>query len=280
MSSAIESIINTRGLASQVLAKSLEGLENFSEFELKEKILEEVKKNSTIYPEGWYSPPPDGIAVVFSEKPYDRLKYESLRNEPYWPKPDLKVNKETVGMVHISPVNRQTNLFGDIGFTFYRGGEEKIKRHLENSYKAILKIAEFAQVGKSFSQICEFALNEYKNKFKPTRWVTVSSNPDYEINLGHTVPGSFETNLTFGGSFQEIKETIRTNRVHLVNGEKFIIPETCAFTVESRIEDYNDPSLPSAYFHFIVCFQGGKKTILENFNEIFKVLGMDYMNSK
>ena len=51
------------------------------------------------------------------------------------------------------------------------------------------------------------------------------------------------------------------------------------FLVESRLESFNQPGLPSAYFQFMVCFDNGKKTILEGYDTIFKTVGMDYMNT-
>jgi len=127
------------------------------------------------------------------------------------------------------------------------------------------------------SDLCLFAKNLYKDKFKPTRWVVVNSDPNQTINLGHSVPGSFEENFSFGSTFEEMKETIQANRVHLIDTEDFKFPETCAFVVESRLEDFNNPSLPSAYFQFFVCFDGGKKTILD-YGDIFKTVGMEYIN--
>ena len=142
-----------------------------------------------------------------------------------------------------------------------------------------MEIARHTKVGMEFSEICSFALGLYKNRFKMTKWVPVSSNPDVSINLGHSIPGSFKDNFTLKDNYEEIKETIRTERVHINNAEHFKIPDTCAFTIESRLEDINDPNMPSGYFHFIVCFNKGQKTILENYRQIFSTVGMDYMNS-
>ena len=111
-----------------------------------------------------------------------------------------------------------------------------------------------------------------------TKWVPISSDPNVAINLGHSLPGSFEKNFIFGNGYEQTKETIRTKRVPVIETEHFKIPGTCAFTIESRLEDLNDPDIPSAYFHFIVCFNNGKKTILGNYKQVFKTVGMDYMN--
>lgn len=279
MQGQIITIIKTREVAADIFIKALTNLDGLSELKIKEKLVAEIKKHDEIFPDGWYNPPPAGIAVLLDKKPFKRLQYESLRNPDFWPKTDLVLEKETVGLIFFSPINRGTGMIGDIGFTLYRGNNEKIKRHLKNTYAAVLQIAEQAKVGMGFDEICSFALALYKNKFSITRWVPISSDPNVAINLGHSVPGSFESNFSFGNSYEEIKETIRTKRVPVIETEHFRIPETCAFTIESRLEDFNNPDMPSAYFHFIVCFDNGRKTILKNYNPIFTAVGMDYMNS-
>lgn len=280
MSDLIDAIIKTRETAAQILIRSLINLENNSEVEIRNKILVEVKNHQEIYPEGWYIPPPGGVGILATKKPFERLKYESLRKPECWPKEDLHFEKESALMVYLSPVDRKTNMLGDIGLTIYRGDDEQIKEHIKKSYDGILAITKHAKVGMTFPQLCEFATNSFKGKFEMTRWVTVNSNPNHSINLGHTIPGSFEKNFNFGDSFEEIKETIKMKRVPFTEVENFKIPDTCAFTVESRLSDPNNLDLPSVYFHFIVCFDNGQKTILENYSEIFKVVGMDYMNKK
>lgn len=280
MSNLIDSVIEIRKISEQIALKSLINIEGISEAELKDRIILEFAKHNEIFPEGYYSPPPKGIAVLFAEKPYDRFRYDNLRNSEYWSNDNFKFNKNTVGMIYFSPVNRKTNMIGDIGFTFYTGDDEEIKQHIKNCYNAILDIAKYIKIGMKFSDICIFANNFLKNKLKMTKWVALNSDPNQTINLGHTIPGSFETNLVFGNTFEEVRETIKKGRIPFIDTEKFVIPNTCAFTVESRLEDLNNPNLPSVHFHFIVCFDNGKKTILENFEEIFKTVGMDYMNTK
>lgn len=277
MSDLIQSIIHTRELASNILTNSLTGIDGLSEIDIKTKMQDGLQKNRELFPEGWYDPPPSGIVTLLAQKPFARLLYESNRNEDYWPQKTFTFNAETVGNIYISPVNRQTNMFGDVGFTFYRGTDKKIKNHLKQCYLTILEIAKYAQADMKFSDICSHAFKLYKHKFKPTNWLTISSDPNHTLNLGHTVPGSFENDFQFGENFKQIKETIRTKRIYINDNESFIIPKTCAFTMESRIEDYYDPSLPSVFFHFIVCFDKGKKTILDNFEKIFKTVGMDYI---
>jgi hypothetical protein len=250
--------------------------------EVRDKILAGVKNHSELFPLGWYDPPQGGVGILFDEKPFKRLQFDSLRKSEYWPNETSKFEKETVGMIYLSPIDRKTNMIGDIGFIVYRGEDAEIKKHIKTCYDIILGIAEHAEIGMSFSELCTFAKKSYKDKLKASKWITLFLHPlnDDDVNIGHTVPGSFETNFNFGNTFEEIRETIRTKRIFINSGEKFKIPETCAFTIEARLADAKKEYLPNVFFHLIVCFNKGNKIILDNFKEIFNTVGMEYMNSK
>ena len=279
MSNFFDAIIQTRKTAADILVKSLTSIEEKSETEIRDKILLEAKNHKEIFETGWYDPPTGGLGILFDQYPFKRLKYDSLRKPEYAPNKKIVFKKESVGMIYSSFVDRKTKMLGDIGFPIYQGQDEKIRQHIKNSYNTILKIAEHAKVGMEFADLCLFSENLFQNKLKPTKWITVNY-PVFNINLGHSIPGSFENDFTFGNSFEEIKNTIKTKRIMISKAESFKIPKTCAFTIESRLEDLNDPDLPSIYFHFIVCFDNGKKTILQNFDQIFNAVGMNWMNLK
>ena len=254
MSDLIDSVIRTRKIATEIAIQSLKNIDKVSEAEIHKLILSKMSGYNSLFPKGWYDPPPDGIAVLFAEAPFKRLQYNSLRNPAYWSNKENLFKKETVASIYFSPVDKNTGMLGDIGFTVYKGENKKIKRHLKNCYKTILKIAKHVETGMRVSDLCLFASNLFKNKFKMTKWVTISSDPNQSINLGHSVPGSFEKNFTFGNTFEDVKESIREKRVPLIETENFKFPKTCVFVVESRLEDLNNPALPSAYFQFFVCF--------------------------
>ena len=277
MSDLIDAIIQTRKTAAEIFEKSLTNIEGLSEVEFAEKVLAEANNYAQVFPEGYYSPPPGGVGIIFDQKPFDRLKYDSLRDQKYWPNKS-KFQKETVGMIYSSFVDRGTGMLGDVGCTIYRGKDEETKKHIKKSYEMLLSIAQHTKVGMSFREICSFAADAIKDKFEITVWVTRSSDPT-GMNLGHTVPGSYD-NLDLGKSFEEIKNTITKKRIFIKESMDFKIPETCAFTIESRFEGIGKESLPSTFFHFIVTFDNGKKNILTNFKKIFEVLGMDYMYAK
>jgi hypothetical protein len=279
MSDLIEAIIKTRKTAADIFVKSLVNIDKLSEIEIAEKLISEIKNHSEIFPEGWYSPPPSGTCVLLDQKPFKRLQFETLRKPVAWPNETSKFENETVGILYISPVDRKTGMFGDIGFTIYNGNDKEIMEHIRKCYSIILSIAQRTRVGMKFSDLYKLADNIFKSDLKVIGWMTTINDPTLGVNLGHTIPGSFDNNLIFGNIFDEVRNTITKNRIYINGTENFTIPATCAFTVEARLADSNKIELPNVFFHFIVCFDKGKKTILENFAEIFKAVGMDYMNS-
>ena len=280
MADLIEKIIKTRKTAEEIVFKCLEKLNNLSEIELRDKLLTETKNHSELFSSGWYDPPQYGISVLFAQMPFKRLGFNSMRNPVYFPSENFHFQKETAAIIYLSPVDRESGMIGDFAFTIYNGNNEEIKQHTKNCYKAILKMALHAEVGMKFSDLYNFSMNLVKGEFKTIGEMTTNSDPNLGINLGHTIPGSFEKDFIFGDSFEEIKDIIRTKRIYINEVENFVIPETCAFTVEARLEDFKKPELPKVYFHFIICFNKGKKIILEGYDKIFNKVGMNYMNLK
>jgi hypothetical protein len=274
MTNIIEAVKKTRKNASDVLATVLKDVEGKSEMAIRDEILTALKKDSEIYPTGWYDPPTGGAAVLFGSAPYERLQFATLRNPESWPSKSV-FGDESVGTIYVSPVERKAKMIGDIGLSIYKGENETIRRHLKDSRDLVLAAAEKAKVGMRFSHLHATSMKLFNdNGGKVIGWITTNHDP-MKTNLGHTVPGSYEK-LPFGPTFETVRETIRSKRVYINEIEEFEIPETCAFTLEARLTDAS-LELPNVFFHVIVTFSEGEKAVLTNFNEIFTAVGMNYM---
>ncbi len=279
MSELIEAVIKTRELAADIFAKSLINVDGISEKGITEKILFEIKNHTEVFKEGWYSPPPGGVSVLLDQKPFKRLDFETIRLQSNWPNETHFSKKESVGILYSSLVDKNTGMIGDIAFTIYNGHDKEIKEHVKICFEIILKIAQKAKVGMKFSDLYDFGMELIEENNKRKGGIKGTSALGINSVFGHTIPGSNTGGLNTIGDFEGIKQTIAKNRIYIDSSEDFKIPDTCAFSVETKIGDFKKPELPTVFFHFIVCFDNGKKTILENFDEIFKVVGMDYMKS-
>lgn len=272
----IETCKTTRALAAQAFADVL------SEQKLTEKqFCEKVSKKLYTPPnwqEGWYSPPPKGVAALFGpESEPSRVAYDSLRKEEFWPRDDFAFSTDSLGYVYASPVNKAAGIIGDFGLTIYRGKNPKIIAHLNACLEIVQKTAEYAQVGMELREVHNHCQNLMAGKdFNSKRMLAL--NDKTKNNIGHTIPWTHEvatkeeSEIIKGEDLEKLKNLISSKRLYLNQRETFKIPPTIAFTAEPRMENNNNPL---ASFHVIIAFREGKKEIFGNFNPVFQALKMD-----
>ncbi len=255
---------------------SLHDLRGRSEAQVRDEILEKTSLHAELFESGWYDPPTGGVAVLFDTAPYSRLQFESLRNPESFPSESKYFESESVGIVYASPVERATGMFGDIGFTIYQGENEEIRNHIRVVHDLVLEAAESAAVGMKFCDLYAASQRLFADKGqKIVGWMSTTHDP-LKVNLGHTAPGSYGDGTIPLENFADAREAVRTRRLYINEAEQFVIPPTGAFTVEARLTDVSR-TLPNAFFHVIVTFSEGERTIHTNFAQIFRDLKMDYM---
>jgi hypothetical protein len=277
----------TRDWISTEIANLLRKQNNSSEKQFATAVDMEVKNNPEFQREGWYAPPPSGIAALFSDiDDFDRLRFDTLRKEQYWPQEQYKLLKDSAGILYASPIHKPSGTIGDFGITVYRGNNRDIQLHLVNCLKALEQAAEFAQVGMEFRELHDSAQKSFKeNNLHNHRTVTWTDTVG--TNLGHTIPWSYEEptseeqRIISGNSLNDLRNLISNKRVNVNKNEQFKIPANIAFTLEARLESMLDVSLPNIFFHLIITFKNGHKKVLSNFNNVFSALGMNnYIASK
>ncbi len=270
----LDSIAASRKLATESMRQTLSILPGSTEIEFKDALLANLRSHKEFYPSGWYAPPPDGVCVLFDNQPFTRLQFDTIRDEKYWPG-DSRFSSESVGIVYCSPVNMKTSMIGDTGLTLYTGENLEIQAHIRNCYDAMLAAADLAQVGMRFNDLYTLAMKTFVDHGLTIGWMTTEHDATKGVNLGHTIPGSYGEPLP-SGDFEETKEAIRSRRIYINPVELFEIPETCAFTFESRLTDMS-LTQPNVFFHMVVSFSGGERKTITGFDGIFGDIGMKYM---
>lgn len=271
---------NLRRQTSEAMSKVLNDCSNLSETEFRDHLARELFTGETVYKEGWYNPPPLGIAALFcNESDTKRSYFSSLRHEEYWPRDDRRLGNDSVGLIYASPVDVKTGMIGDIALSVYRGSSEAVRNHFQQSLFIVETIAEYAKVGMSFRELFDYAQEVLeKNVLSQTSFLSTENK--LIKNIGHTIPWSYELptveeqSVIEGDDFEKLKNLISKKRIFLDANQEFKIPETICFTVEMNISNPNNSELPSVYFHLLVAFKGGKKTIFANFDPILQAIGM------
>lgn len=276
----LDLITSTRQLAANsllvVLKKAMGASQPISEARFRDLWLGELRKNSQIFPDGWYMPPPFGIGVLFGTGGKEgRQNYQSLRPPEMWPQEDIFLGRENViNYFYASPVNKSTGTIGDFGLTVYLGKDEKVKKHLKLCLQINKEIFDYIKVGKTFADVYQFAETVFE-KYGVTNEVT-STTDQTGKDIGHTVP------IVDSGSLDkpwvELSQQISTKRQFINSIEKTTYQPGMAITLEPRLTIKNKENIPMASFHTIVLInKDSSKKLLTGFDEIFKVAGMEYM---
>ena len=257
-----------------------------SEVALRDKWLAEMRKNPDIFPDGWYLPPPHGIGVLFgTEENYQRMDYQSLRPKDLWPRGDISLDRDTgIIYVYASPVDRKTGMIGDFGMTIYFGQNLDIKDHLKRCLDLNWQVLDRSQVGMTFADLTTFANDLFIKFGLSNEVISITDKSSSGVNIGHTIPASYEDWMTEelavfqSNDWQQILKIISNKRKFLNTVEPLPIKNGMAFTIEQRLTKPNNPSIPMSSFHTIALIhQDGKKELLTNFEQIFRLVGMDYM---
>lgn len=280
---------STRKIAADSLyaaLKSLLGKEGVSEAGLRDRWLSEMNKYDTIFSEGWYSPPPYGIAILFgtdTDNATSRLNCENFRPEGVWPRDDVFLNRKNgIVYAYASPVDRKTGIIGDFGMTVYLGNNQAIQNHLKTCYEMNRYVFDSVKTGKKFSEIYGFA-ERFMVQHGLNNKITSTSDPA-GTNIGHTVPGlserwtEEEQKILESEKMEGVKRIISAKRKFVSSIESFEAMNGMAVTVEPRPRVNDRPEIPMMSYHTIILIhENGKSELLTGFDSIFRLTKMDYM---
>ncbi|MBI3887472.1 M24 family metallopeptidase [Candidatus Microgenomates bacterium] len=270
-----------------VLKKLLASKKPISEVMLRDAWLVALRKNKAIFPDGWYLPPPHGMIILFADdENIERFNYRSARKEETWPRNDIFLHKKNgIIFCYASPVDRKTGIIGDFGMTLYFGDNPDLKKLLQTTLSLEKAIFEYAQVGMTISDVSKFSEKEM-NKYSMVNQID-SITDKTGTNSGHSIPISYEDwtsaekKILMKGDrdWKSVAAMISKKRFFVNQAEAFVITEKTAFTIEPRPKVIAKPHLPASInYHTIAFFkENGEKELLTNFDNLFTLVGMDYM---
>ena len=235
----------TRKIAKDTLLKTLKDVlssnKRTSEADLRDLWLNEMRKNSNLFSDGWYIPPPHGLIVLFgSDKKVERLDLKSARPKNMWPKKNTFLDRENgLISVYASPIDRSSGIIGDFGLTIYLGKKKKIQDHLRNVFDINKKGFSKIKIGMKLSDVSKFYL-EITSKKRLVNDVSSLSDP-MGTNIGHSIPGVYDkwTQREKGkfkkGKSTDVANTISKKRFYVNDSSKVKIQPGLAFTIEARL---------------------------------------------
>lgn len=271
-----------------VLKKLLASDKPVSEVLLRDAWLAEMRKNENIFPDGWYTPPPHGMAVLFAtDRDVDRVNFVNLRFEESWARDDVFLDRKSgIIFVYTSPTDRENGIIGDFQMSIYFGNNSEITNLLKTCLSLDKEIFENIDVGMSFSEITSFSeklMNEkgMSNDVSSLLYNTITNIPGHTIVGSHGDWSDAEKLVIKNGTkdWDNTKDLISKKRVFIKKSEEFVVEPNMAFTIEPRPKVIARPYLPTNLSYHTICLikSDGSKELLTGFDDLFKLTGMNYM---
>lgn len=221
------------------------GKKDISEKVFQNKWYENLRKNTNIIADGWYNPPPKGMAVLFGQ----RVSFNSLRKKENWVSENIINWENDLLYAYCSPIDKLSGVIGDMSLTLYFGKDEKIKNHIRNCYEAVQAIfqkLENLQSSRKLFFYSQQVLAEHKLKN-----CIISQTDQTPLDLGHSFP-KLENLKNKESLTDDEKQKISKARKFINQESDWQFEENMQFSIEPQLISIEDLSLPQISQHFLV----------------------------
>lgn len=235
--------------ALQTTISENKNLNAVSEISFQKKWLKKIQETKDIIADGWYCPPPMGMAVLTGDINYsNRTSFDSLRSENNWPSDSLINWKENLLYVYCSPVDIETGLPGDIAVTLYFGDNLLIKNHFKKTYKATQEVISALDNIKSSREL--FMLSQEIFLRYGLKNCVISKTDQTPLDLGHTLPRL----KRIVGTHLSVEQKVEISKARrFINGESsWDFQDGMQFTIEPQLVSLDDNNMPQVSYHYII----------------------------
>jgi hypothetical protein len=197
---------------------------------------------------GWYDPPPQGIAVLSG---LSRISFETLRDGASWP--GEQVIDWAAGALYgyCSPVNTSDGMPGDFAITLYFGTDPRIRAHFRAAYRATKEVLAMAREESSSRAL--FLRSDEIFHAAGLRNCVVSYTDTTPLDLGHTFPVPSKPRLNGVRRLDAgARDAIRRSRKFLNDDSDWDLRANGQFTIEPQLINTTDPTLPQVTFHYVI----------------------------
>ncbi|MGW7597074.1 hypothetical protein [Streptomyces antimycoticus] len=228
--------------------KRFQGKGEVSEQNLAQAWSEGMSVSDHLSVNGWYDPPPGGIAVLTG---LDRISFNSLRDRSNWPS-DHTVDWSTGALyAYCSPASVVNGMPGDFAITLYFGSDQAIRSHFLIAHEATREVLKVAR-GESSSRALFRRSNEIFESVG-LRNCVISYTDTTPLDLGHTYPVLDDFVLDGNRKLTpEACDGIRQARRFLNNDSDWDLRSCGQFTIEPQLVSEENPELPQVTFHYVI----------------------------
>ncbi|MFA5750888.1 MAG: hypothetical protein WCX79_01830 [Candidatus Paceibacterota bacterium] len=244
----------------------LEGKKGVSEILFRDLWLEKARSTSALTKNGWYTPPPDGIAILFgSDEDVERINFDSLRKKENWPSEKEIDWERGLLFAYSSFVDVKTGILGDFDITLYFGKDERVINHFRLCHKATREVIDELRLINSSKSLFETSQKIFSKYGLRNSVISVSDS--VSLDLGHSVPMINPLDIQDRILSSELIEKIRSERKFINNHSDWLLNGEEQFTIEPQFLSIENDELPQVCLHYLVKKKKDGGLIISNEND-------------
>lgn len=240
-----------------------------SEAHFRDSWLRRLHERCELTENGWYDPPPDGVAVLFArDDAVDRICFESLRLEQYWPSEVAMDWNRGLMYAYCSPVEMSTGLAGDFGITLYFGRDRALRRHFRAAFNATHQVLGAIEPTTSSRSLFDTSQRIFGETGLENTIASVTDS--VPLDLGHSLPCYHRQAVASRRVSPEVREVMRRQRRFISGGADWPLATVNQVTIEPQLVSSRQRALPQISFHYVATFVDGRVDILNECDEVYR----------
>jgi hypothetical protein len=253
--------------------QDLFGAQGVTERRFRDDWLGRLAERPEITANGWYDPPPDGVAVLFAtEDEPARTQFSSLRPKGLWPGPTELDPRRGILYAYCSPLSFPEALAGDFQVTLYFGGSSRVRDHFRLAIDATYTVITEIELGTRSRPL--FDRSEEIFAQLGLRSNVASITDAVPVDLGHSLPTLERPPSAPRVISPEEQDAVRRGRLFISAASDWPLAAAGQVTIEPRLFSIADRRLPQVNVHYVVGIADGKVSLLNECDELHRQFGL------
>jgi hypothetical protein len=266
-----------RHLAAQTFAATLAehyGRPGVTELAFRDSWLARLGEVDALTANGWYEPPPFGVAVLFaSDDDPRRMCFESLRLPEFAPRPTRMSWDSGLLFAYCSPVHRPTGLAGDFGVTLYFGKKAEVRSHFRRAFAATAEL--LAELGPLTSSAALLRRSEILFREHGLKNTISSITDSVPLDLGHSMPSMRSAKLATSRSLcADDRRFLGDQRRFVSTSADWLLAEEAQVTIEPQLIAPDRSDLPQVSLHYVVAVGPTHVRVARECDDLLRQFGL------
>jgi hypothetical protein len=227
------------------------GRDGVTEVRFRNEWQQRLRDQPQLSTNGWYDPPPEGIAVFFGHDDADPpFAFTSLRPPSFWPAERTINWRRGLMYGYCSPVNLPDGMPADFGVTLYFGNDPSVRQHFKRALSTTRQL--LRELTPKTSSRTLFRWSESLFREAGMRNNVESVTNSVPVDLGHSLPLIREPQLKNGRRLTEAgRDVVQRGRLFISESSDWPLSLAKRITIEPNLISVTNPRLPQVSPHYV-----------------------------